>query len=62
MNAIHFGAGNIGRGFIGLLLHQSDYAITFVDVNEQVIDEINRVGQYNVLLANETKEQFTVKM
>lgn len=61
MNAIHFGAGNIGRGFIGLLLHQSDYAITFVDVNEQVIDEINRVGQYNVLLANETKEQFTVK-
>ena len=61
MNAIHFGAGNIGRGFIGLLLHQSNYEITFVDVNEQVIDEINRVGEYNVFLANETKEQFTVK-
>ncbi|KAB7668826.1 mannitol-1-phosphate 5-dehydrogenase [Bacillus sp. B1-b2] len=61
MHAIHFGAGNIGRGFIGLLLHQSSYDITFVDVNEQVIDEINSVGEYNVFLANEAKDSFTVK-
>jgi len=60
MNAIHFGAGNIGRGFIGLLLHQSNYAITFIDVNDQVIDEINRVGEYHVFLANEEKNQFIV--
>jgi len=60
MKAIHFGAGNIGRGFIGLLLHQSNYEVHFVDVNEKIIDEINQEGTYRVLLANDAKDEFTV--
>jgi mannitol-1-phosphate 5-dehydrogenase len=35
--AVHFGAGNIGRGFLGQLYWESGYATTFVDVAEPVV-------------------------
>jgi mannitol-1-phosphate 5-dehydrogenase len=61
MQAVHFGAGNIGRGFIGALLYQSNYQTTFVDVNEALIEELNNKQQYNVVLAAENSETLTVK-
>ncbi|WP_156291309.1 mannitol-1-phosphate 5-dehydrogenase [Oceanobacillus salinisoli] len=61
MLAVHFGAGNIGRGFIGALLYQANYHTTFVDVNEQIINEINHRQEYPVVLAAENSETFTVK-
>ncbi|MFB4475033.1 mannitol-1-phosphate 5-dehydrogenase, partial [Oceanobacillus caeni] len=61
MLAVHFGAGNIGRGFIGALLYQANYHTTFVDVNETIINEINRKQEYNVVLASEDSETLTVK-
>ncbi|KMK78044.1 mannitol-1-phosphate 5-dehydrogenase [Alkalihalobacillus pseudalcaliphilus] len=53
MKAIHFGAGNIGRGFIGALLSNSGYEVVFVDVNETIIQEINNKKQYTVKMAEE---------
>ncbi|WP_400163298.1 mannitol-1-phosphate 5-dehydrogenase [Brevibacillus sp. TJ4] len=61
MLAIHFGAGNIGRGFIGQLLHQSGYEVCFVDVNQEIVDEINQKRGYTITLASEQKETFRVE-
>lgn len=49
MIAVHFGAGNIGRGFIGQLLYQAGYAITFLDVNEEVVQELKVQDSYQVI-------------
>ena len=46
--AVQFGAGNIGRGFIGAVLSQAGYHVTFADVNQEVIDRINADGKYTV--------------
>ena len=51
--AIHFGAGKIGRGFIGALLSQAGYEVCFADVDPQVVEAINRRGGYTVHVTDE---------
>ncbi|MFD5226828.1 mannitol-1-phosphate 5-dehydrogenase [Microbacterium sp. NPDC058342] len=48
MRAVHFGAGNIGRGFVGLLLHQGGYELVFSDVAAGLVDAINAADRYTV--------------
>jgi mannitol-1-phosphate 5-dehydrogenase len=48
MKAVHFGAGNIGRGFVGLLLHEGGYELVFSDVAAPLVDAINAVDEYTV--------------
>ncbi|WP_411558026.1 mannitol-1-phosphate 5-dehydrogenase [Plantibacter sp. MPB07] len=48
MRAVHFGAGNIGRGFVGLLLHEGGYEVVFADVNAELIDAIAAADSYTV--------------
>jgi mannitol-1-phosphate 5-dehydrogenase len=45
---VHFGAGNIGRGFVGLLLHDAGYRLVFADVAAPLIDAINATPSYTV--------------
>lgn len=59
--AVHFGAGNIGRGFIGEILSESGFEIDFVDINEQVIDELKRRQQYDIELAEEEKRRIHIE-
>ena len=39
--ALHFGAGNIGRGFICPELQNNDFEVIFADVNQELVDQIN---------------------
>lgn len=60
-NAVHFGAGNIGRGFIGALFSQSGYNVVFVDIADQIINQLNEEKQYNVKLATDEQETITIQ-
>lgn len=59
--AVHFGAGNIGRGFIGALFSQSGYNVVFVDIADQIINQLNEEKQYNVKLATDEQETLTIQ-
>lgn len=49
MNAVHFGAGNIGRGFIGCVLQNAGYHVTFIDVNDDLVAALNSQDSFRVL-------------
>ena len=61
MKAVHFGAGNIGRGFIGEILNHNGYAITFVDVNDTIIEALKTRGGYTIELADESRKQIQIE-
>jgi mannitol-1-phosphate 5-dehydrogenase len=61
MLAVHFGAGNIGRGFIGSLLSQSGYEVVFVDVNDEVVRLLNERKEYRVLIADESGKEEVIR-
>jgi mannitol-1-phosphate 5-dehydrogenase len=48
LKAVHFGAGNIGRGFVGLVLHNAGYELVFADVNAELIDALAASSRYLV--------------
>ena len=57
-----YGAGNIGRGFIGQLFSESDYSVGFVDINKQVIEKLNTDKEYPVdVVTSEKIEEHIVK-
>ncbi|WML42657.1 mannitol-1-phosphate 5-dehydrogenase [Neobacillus sp. PS3-40] len=61
MLAVHFGAGNIGRGFIGNLLYHSGYETCFVDVNQEMVNLLNERKEYRVVLADPSQEEVLIK-
>ena len=46
--AVVFGAGRIARGFVGHLLGLDQYRTTFVDVAADLVERLDRAGQYTV--------------
>ncbi|WP_432398128.1 mannitol-1-phosphate 5-dehydrogenase [Pseudarthrobacter sp. L19] len=60
MKAVHFGAGNIGRGFVGLLLHEAGYEVVFADVADALISQLAAADSYRVHEVGETPAVRTV--
>jgi mannitol-1-phosphate 5-dehydrogenase len=55
-----FGAGKIGRSFVGQLFSRSGYEVVFVDILEPVIEALNRRGFYNVIIKGDREETIHV--
>ncbi len=60
--ALMYGAGNIGRGFIGQLFYMSGYETAFVDVNTEVVSRLNADRSYPIYITRGDRyEEFRVK-
>ena len=55
--AVVFGAGNVGRGFLGQLLFEGGYHTTFVDANPALVTALNERGEYPLRLVAEGETQ-----
>ncbi len=53
--AVIFGAGSVGRGFLGQLFTESGYKVVFVDVDEALVAALSRRGVYTLRLAGVVK-------
>lgn len=58
--AVHFGAGNIGRGFLGQLYCQSGWETWFVDVDQDVLAALERRKGYEIHIVD--KRSYTVSI
>ncbi len=55
-----FGAGRIGRSFIGQLFSRGGYEVVFIDTFQPVIDELNLRGEYKVIIKGDHTEVMTI--
>jgi mannitol-1-phosphate 5-dehydrogenase len=55
-----FGAGKIGRSFIGQLFSRSGFMVVFVDINKKLISDLNLKKQYNVVIKDNTGEKVLI--
>lgn len=57
MKAVNFGAGNIGRGFVAPRLYNSGFEITFIDIQQNLIDALNQEQQYTLSFIDRSNQQ-----
>jgi mannitol-1-phosphate 5-dehydrogenase len=56
-----FGAGKIGRSFIGQLFSRGGYEVVFIDSYKPVIDELNRRGNYKLIIKSEKEDELLIR-
>jgi mannitol-1-phosphate 5-dehydrogenase len=55
-----FGAGRIGRSFIGQLFGKGGYKVVFVDINPAIVNSLNSRKSYRVIIKGEKNEEIIV--
>lgn len=55
-----FGAGKIGRSFIGQLFGYSGYKVIFIDTDPVIVSGLNAMGSYRVIIKGEKEEEILV--
>src|SRR5450759_4331897 len=55
-----FGAGKIGRSFIGQLFGCSGYKVVFIDIDPVMITLLNQQGNYRVVIKGDKEEEIIV--
>jgi mannitol-1-phosphate 5-dehydrogenase len=58
---VQFGAGNIGRSFIGQLFARAGWEVVFIDIDEKVIQALNERGEYVVQVRDRQEQSITVR-
>lgn len=56
-----FGAGKIGRSFIGQLFGRAGYEVVFADIDQTLVDELNRRKSYPVVFKGKTEETLMIR-
>lgn len=55
-----FGAGKIGRSFIGQLFGCNGYKVIFVDIDPRIVNLLNERGNYRVVIKGDKEEEIIV--
>jgi len=61
LKGVHFGGGNIGRGFVAEFLHNSGFEVVFVDVMDSIIESLQKNTSYEVTeIGPDGESKFTI--
>ncbi len=58
---VQFGAGKIGRSFVGQLFSRAGFEVVFVDVSLPLVRELNRKKEYRIIIRGEKTEEITIR-
>ncbi len=61
MKAVQFGAGNIGRGFLGQLFFETGYRTTFVDVIPEVVGGLHTRHEYPLRIVGDSTRTMMIR-
>jgi mannitol-1-phosphate 5-dehydrogenase len=61
MKLVQFGAGNIGRSFIGQIFSKAGWEVVFVDIDPAIIEALNGKRRYTVVVKDRVEETIVVQ-